>query len=172
MSQQQPGSQPSSERTWWWKIAQHLDAAQLALVNAMSHNTDDPAIIIAFHDSVRQAQAILLEIFKAKGLLPQEPPTISAPVPTGEGPPAGEPPPPFAGAPPFAGFSIPWSGPSVPPPPPPPQAQPVEPPTPVEAAAPVEERALADEGNGHTSEPHAVVLEEPLVDVPEAKAEA
>lgn len=181
MSQQQPGA----ERPLWWKVAQYLDAAQIASVNAMAHNVDDPTIIIAFQDTVRQAQAILLEIFNAKGLLPQEPP-LSAPS-TGDGPSAGEPPspPPFATAPPspppfatapISGFSFPWNGPSVPPPPPPPaQPEPLTAPL-AEAAAPpdlegqIEEHA--DMGNGHASEPHAAVLEEPPTDVPEAEAEA
>jgi len=66
-----PSQQPGTEHSWWWKVAQHLDAAQLAAVNAVAHNVDDPAILLAFQDTLRQAQAILLEIFSVKGLLPQ-----------------------------------------------------------------------------------------------------
>src|SRR5438552_1829184 len=97
MTTQQPGYRPGAESAWWWKVAEHLDAAQLATVNAVAHNVDDPTILLAFQDAVRQAQAILLEIFGAKGLLPQETPASSpdptAPMgpmgPMGEGPLAG-----------------------------------------------------------------------------------
>src|SRR4029079_18374619 len=55
---------------WWWKVAQHLDDAQLALVNAMVHNVDDPRSVHALRDRLREGQAILLEIFHSKGLIP------------------------------------------------------------------------------------------------------
>lgn len=55
---------------WWWKAALHLDEAQRALANAMAHNVDDPRPIHALYDRLREGQAILLEIFRAKGLLP------------------------------------------------------------------------------------------------------
>ena len=66
----QPGYQQGSEPMWWWKVAQHLDEAQLAFANAMSHNVDDPRLMHALYDRLRDGQAILLEIFRAKGLLP------------------------------------------------------------------------------------------------------
>lgn len=66
----QPVYQEGNERAWWWKVAKHLDEAQLASVNAMSHNLDDQTPVFAFQDKLREAQAILLEIFRWKGLLP------------------------------------------------------------------------------------------------------
>ena len=66
----QPGYQQGSESLWWWKVAQHLDEAQLAFANALSHNVDDPRLMHALYDRLRDGQAILLEIFRAKGLLP------------------------------------------------------------------------------------------------------
>jgi len=65
-----PGYQEGSEPMLWWKVARHLDAAQLALANAMAHNVDDPRPMQALYDRLREGQAILLEIFHAKGLLP------------------------------------------------------------------------------------------------------
>lgn len=65
----QPGYQQGSESVWWWKVALHLDEAQLALTNAMAHNVEDSRLIHALHDRLRDGQAILLEIFHAKGLL-------------------------------------------------------------------------------------------------------
>ena len=64
------GYQAGSEPMWWWKVALHLDEAQRALANAMAHNVDDPGPIPVLHDRLREGQAILLEIFRAKGLLP------------------------------------------------------------------------------------------------------
>jgi hypothetical protein len=55
---------------WWWKVALHLDEAQIALANAMAHNLADQRPIFALQDKLREGQAILLEIFRAKGLLP------------------------------------------------------------------------------------------------------
>ena len=66
----QPGYQEGGEPLWWWKAAMHLDEAQLALANAMAHNVDDPRLAHALYDRLREGQAILLEIFRAKGLLP------------------------------------------------------------------------------------------------------
>lgn len=66
----QPGYQEGSEPMWWWKVALHLDEAQLALANAMAHNLDDPRPVFALQDQLREGQAILLAIFRAKGLLP------------------------------------------------------------------------------------------------------
>lgn len=66
----QPGYQEDGERVWWWRVAQHLDAAQIAAVNAMAHNLDAPAWVFGLQEKLRDAQVILLEIFGAKGLLP------------------------------------------------------------------------------------------------------
>lgn len=66
----QPGYQPGSEGVYWWKVAMHLDEANIALANAMAHNLDDPTPVFALQDKLREAQVILLEIFRAKGLLP------------------------------------------------------------------------------------------------------
>jgi hypothetical protein len=66
----QPGYQENGEPTWWWKVAQHLDAAHLASVNAMVHNVDSQEQVFAFQDKIREAQAILYKIFQDKGLLP------------------------------------------------------------------------------------------------------
>jgi hypothetical protein len=66
----QPGYNPANEPMWWWKVAKHLDEAQLALANAMAHNVDDPRPAHALYERLREGQAILLEIFHMKGLLP------------------------------------------------------------------------------------------------------
>lgn len=66
----QAGYQEGSERHWWWKVAQRLDEAQLALANAAAHNTGDPGPVIVLQDRMREAQAILLHIFREKGLVP------------------------------------------------------------------------------------------------------
>lgn len=66
----QPGYNSGSEPMWWWKVALHLDEAQLALANAMTHNVDNPGPMQALYERLRDGQAILLEIFRAKGLLP------------------------------------------------------------------------------------------------------
>jgi hypothetical protein len=70
--------QQGSENMWWCMVAKHLDETQLALVNAIARNVDDPTLLHAFEDTVRQAQAILLEILHAKGLL-QAPSAIPQP---------------------------------------------------------------------------------------------
>lgn len=90
----QPGYQEGSERGWWWKVAKHLDEAQLASVNAMAHNLDDQSAVFALQDKLREAQAILLHIFRVKGLLPslangvaeaaRASPSPFAPAPTAE----------------------------------------------------------------------------------------
>jgi len=69
----QHGYQEGNESAWWWKVAQHLDDAQLALSNAMAHNVDDPRPVQALYGRLREGQAILLEIFRMKGLLPAAP---------------------------------------------------------------------------------------------------
>ena len=55
---------------WWWKVALHLDETQLALANAMAHNVDDPRLAQALYDRLREGQAVLLDIFHMKGILP------------------------------------------------------------------------------------------------------
>lgn len=77
----QDGGGDGGEKAWWWKIALHLDAAQLALTNAMVHNLDDPRPVQALQESLREGQAILLEIFRVKGLLPASNGKTQAPTP-------------------------------------------------------------------------------------------
>ena len=99
-----PGFNPADERTWWWKVAKHLDDAQLALLNAIAHNVDDPRPLQDLQARLREGQAILLYIFQVKGLLPGSlpgpngVPGHSAPMvpPHGQQP---APPPPWAQAP-------------------------------------------------------------------------
>ena len=94
----QPGYQAGSEPMWWWKVALHLDEAQLALANAMAHNLDDQRPVFAIQDRLREGQAILLEIFRMKGLLPGAPNgTAAVPMPPMSMPPM--PPMPFVPAP-------------------------------------------------------------------------
>ena len=82
-----PGYQEGSAPMWWWKVALHLDEAHLALANAMVHNLDDQRPAFALQDRLREGQAILLKIFRAKGLLPGstngriEPPMPGVPMP-------------------------------------------------------------------------------------------
>ncbi len=68
----QPGYQEGNERVLWWKVAMHLDEAKLSAANAMGHNLDDQTRVLALQDKLREAQAILLEIFHTKGLLPSD----------------------------------------------------------------------------------------------------
>ena len=73
-------STSGNERMAWWKVAMHLDEAQHALSNAMAHNVDDPQLMHTLYSRLREGQAILLEIFRAKDLLPAAPNgTIEAP---------------------------------------------------------------------------------------------
>jgi len=67
------GYQEGSEKLWWWKVAMHLDEAQQALANAMAHNLDDQKPVLALQDRLREGQAILLDIFRGKDLLPATP---------------------------------------------------------------------------------------------------
>jgi hypothetical protein len=107
-------TQPS-ERLWWWKIAQHLDEAQLSLINAVALNTDDPAPLIALQDRMREAQTVLFYIFRAKGLMPvfnnngaaEASKTRPAPAPVHAAPPSGAPMPPPPVAPPGAPMPMP-----------------------------------------------------------------
>lgn len=108
----QPGYQPAGEALWWWKVAQHLDDAQLAIVNALAHNADDPSAIHALQDRVREGQALLLEIFRAKGLLPRAGNGIVTPPPPSAQPPA--PPPPLPGIPSPVGAALAADEPAVP----------------------------------------------------------
>jgi hypothetical protein len=71
-------SQQGVERAWWWKVAMHLDEAQLATSNVMPHNAEDPTPVYVLQGKLREVQAFLLEIFRWKGLLPGSVP--SAPV--------------------------------------------------------------------------------------------
>lgn len=71
MHPNQPAYREGDEPKWWWQVARHLDAAQLASVNAMAHNLDGQTLVFAFQDKLREAQAILWEIFRGKGLLPK-----------------------------------------------------------------------------------------------------
>jgi len=104
----QPGYQQGAERAWWWKVAQHLDDTVLAATNAMAHNLDDPTLVLAFQETVRQAQAILFDIFRAKGLLPPVPNGISAGPPNGTSHVPHEPPMPAPpAAPPMPGLPMP-----------------------------------------------------------------
>lgn len=69
----------------WWKVALHLDEAQLSLANALAHNVDNLPNAFSLQDRLREAQALLLEIFRAKGLVPMSvagaPPSPSMPPP-------------------------------------------------------------------------------------------
>lgn len=66
----QPGYREGDDRPLWWKVAKHLDEARLSAVNALAHGLDDPTLALALQDKLRDAQVILLEIFRVKGLLP------------------------------------------------------------------------------------------------------
>jgi hypothetical protein len=75
-----------SEHSWWWKVAKHLDDAQIALGALAITNADDPAVILLLQEKLREAQATLFAVFQAKGLVPTPMPTP----PTVEAPPAPE----------------------------------------------------------------------------------
>ncbi|HSX22297.1 MAG TPA: hypothetical protein VLE97_05930 [Gaiellaceae bacterium] len=64
------GFQPGVEKSLWWKVALHLDETQIALANASAHNVDDPRLINALYDKLREGQGILLEILTVKGFMP------------------------------------------------------------------------------------------------------
>ena len=84
----QAGYQRGNERAWWWEVAKLLDATHLAMDNAIAHNVNDPTLLLAFGYAISQAQAILLEIFHAKGLLPSQPngSSVGVPPPSMSGP--------------------------------------------------------------------------------------
>lgn len=84
-----------SAPVWWWKVAMHLVEAQQASTHVLEHNQ---SIELAFQNKLREAQAILLEIFRVKGLVsglvepplvagPPGPPIPSGPAPIPPGPP-------------------------------------------------------------------------------------
>lgn len=97
----QPGYHSGSEPMWWWKVAMHLDEAQRAFANAMAHNVDDPRPAHALYERIREGQAILLAIFRAKGLLPRSTNgKMEVPMPS---------PPPATPIPPSSGDTVPMS---------------------------------------------------------------
>lgn len=113
----QPGyQQGSSESMWWWMVAKHIDDAQQALANAMAHNVDDPRPVQALYGRLREGQAILLDIFRMKGLVPASPPSVPPGLMAGPGMPwpgmAG--PPPGSDAPAEQGPSLAQDEPAVP----------------------------------------------------------
>lgn len=65
------GFQEGTEKLWWWKVAFHLDEAQIALANATAHNVDDPRMQQTLYDRLREGQGVLLQILAAKGLIPR-----------------------------------------------------------------------------------------------------
>lgn len=141
----QAGYQEGSERHWWWKVAQHLDEAQLALVNAAAHNTADPTPVIVLQDRMREAQAILLHIFREKGLVPAAANGAAANGANGaavHAPESVPPPPPMSTAP-----SI-----EMPPPPPPPPGWAPGPGSWVPASPEAQEEDSAQETSASTKE--------------------
>lgn len=70
--------QGAAERAWWWKVAMHLDEAQLAINKVLAHNVGDPTPVHMLHGKLQEAQAFLLEIFRWNGMLPSAPvaPTV------------------------------------------------------------------------------------------------
>lgn len=85
----QPGYQEGSEPMWWWKVAMHLDEAHRASINAMAHNLENQMPVFALQDKIQEAQALLLEIFRWKNLLPATsapPPVQEAEAPSTEAP--------------------------------------------------------------------------------------
>ena len=66
----QQGYQQGGDLVWLWRVAQHLDTTQLALVNAIAHNVDDPTLLMTLQGRLSESQAMLFEIFRTKGLLP------------------------------------------------------------------------------------------------------
>ena len=72
-------SQQGAERAWWWKVAMHLDEAQLAINKVLVHNVGDPTPVHMLHGKLQEAQVFLLEIFRWKGMLPSAPvaPTVA-----------------------------------------------------------------------------------------------
>lgn len=163
----QPGYQQGSETQWWWRVAKGLDEAQLALSNAMTHNVDDPSAGQALYERLREGQAILLEIFRRKGLVPAVAPNGSAVSGPGAGMPMG-------GGPMSGGPGIPWPGMSGPPPgvPWPGQPGPSAPsmePAPLAhdgPAVPVTDPVTVTAEAVPVSEPAPVVTEPPTVEAP------
>lgn len=75
-----------NEAMLWWKVALHIDEAQLALANvcaiAKQGPVEDPRLVYALQERLREAQAFLLGIFGEKDLLP----TVAAPPPRAPAP--------------------------------------------------------------------------------------
>jgi hypothetical protein len=71
-------SQQGVERGWWWKVAMHLDEAQLAINKVLAYSIDDPTPVHMLHGKLRESQAFLLEIFRWKGMLPGSMPSAPA----------------------------------------------------------------------------------------------
>jgi hypothetical protein len=113
---------------WWWRVAHQIDLAHVALANAMAYNVDDPKLIHALEEKLREARATLFEIFKRKGLLPSNmaatppppPVTASAPAPAPVAAPMATAPLPAPTAPPVAQAPVaaPVATPPLPSPPP------------------------------------------------------
>jgi hypothetical protein len=78
-------SQQGVERAWWWKVAMHLDEAQLATINVLPHNAEDPTPVYVLQGKLREVQAFLLEIFRWKGIAPSASGTLGAHPPNMEG---------------------------------------------------------------------------------------
>jgi len=127
-----------------WKVALHLDEAQLALASALAHNVEDPGLIHGLYDRLREGQAILLEILRVKGLIPgsisgaaEAPlPSPPPPMPGMHGMPPGVPPgvpmppaPAMQGMPSMQGMPMPFD-------PPPSPAVAEEPPAPATTSTP------------------------------------
>ena len=66
-------NQDGSERTWWWRVAQELGLAHVALINARAYNVDDPKLVHAIEAKIREAQGLLFTVFKTKNMLPPHP---------------------------------------------------------------------------------------------------
>ena len=79
-------NQDGGERTWWWRVAQQLGLAHVALINARAYNVDDPKLVNALEAKIREAQALLFTVFKAKNMLPPHPGASPAATPPGAPP--------------------------------------------------------------------------------------
>ena len=126
----------------WWKVAMHVDEAQQCLVGVLAQDPTDPVAPL-MQEGLRSMQAILLDIFRAKGLVPPDPSSAAPFVPF---------------APPSAPPSAPDGGPPVPPgPPAPPPLDEIQ----VIAAAAAQPAIVVEEA---TAEPS--VTDPPVIPVP------
>lgn len=75
----------------WWKIAQRLDEAQLALAQVLALPLEDPRLARALQDKLREGQGMLFAIFQDLRLVTPAP--LASPLPTP--PPPAAPPAPF-----------------------------------------------------------------------------